>query len=118
MKRRTVCSVLMALLLGVTSGCGMRTGSSSKKMMLCGTCGYIKGSSMCCKPGAATCPKCGLAKGSPGCCKMHKGADKALCPKCGQIQGSALCCKPGAMKCSMCGMAKGSPGCCAAAKGM
>jgi len=36
---------------------------------LCAKCGQIKGSDLCCKPGAVKCDKCGKDKGSPGCCK-------------------------------------------------
>ena len=85
------------------------------ELALCGKCGQIKGSPMCCKPGAKKCDKCGMAKGSPGCCKgidFDKG-DVTLCSKCGMPAGSDLCCKPDAAKCTKCGMAKGSPGCCA-----
>jgi hypothetical protein len=39
---------------------------------ICPACGQIKGSALCCKPGAAKCPKCGLVKGSPGCCRPPK----------------------------------------------
>ncbi len=81
---------------------------------ICAKCGQIKGSALCCKPGATICSKCGLAKGSPGCCKLPKDTkqDVLLCAKCGQIKGSDLCCKSGATICPKCGLAKGSPGCC------
>jgi hypothetical protein len=123
MRRRAILGIAAAALVSLAAGCGMLGGRMAGRMpakeaMLCGQCGFVKGSDMCCKPGAEMCAKCGLAKGSPGCCKMQKGTDAALCPKCGQIAGSPECCKPGAAKCSMCGMAKGSPGCCMAAKGM
>ena len=35
---------------------------------LCKGCGQVKGSDLCCKPGAKKCGKCGKAKGAPGCC--------------------------------------------------
>ncbi|MCP5052131.1 MAG: hypothetical protein GY940_33500 [bacterium] len=79
---------------------------------LCGECGQIKGSKVCCAKDAKMCSHCKLAKDSPGCCKMEKGKDVALCTHCGQMKGSKMCCKPGAKKCSKCKLAKGSPGCC------
>ena len=81
--------------------------------VLCCKCGQIKGSALCCKPGADKCPKCGLHKGSPGCCRLA-GAKKpvCLCTYCGQIKGSDKCCKPNTVKCTKCGLDKGSPGCC------
>ena len=81
--------------------------------VLCCKCGQIKGSKLCCKPGAKKCSKCGLHKGSPGCCRLG-GAKKdvCLCTYCGQIKGSDKCCKPGTVKCKKCGLDKGSPGCC------
>ncbi len=80
--------------------------------VLCGACGQIKGSDVCCAADAATCAKCGLVKGSPGCCKIEKGTDVKLCTACGQIKGSDVCCAADAEKCAKCGLAKGSPGCC------
>lgn len=47
---------------------------------LCGKCGQVAGSELCCKEGAAACPKCGMHAGSPGCmacCKAMKSGDKA-----------------------------------------
>ena len=79
---------------------------------LCGKCGQVKGSALCCKPGQTMCEKCGLVKDSPGCCRIKKGDDVTLCGKCGEVKGSEKCCKPGAEKCPMCGLDKGSPGCC------
>lgn len=79
---------------------------------LCGGCGQIKGSDVCCKADAVKCGGCGLAKGSPGCCKIPKGKDVPLCLKCGQAKGAAVCCDAKAAKCAKCGLAKGSPGCC------
>ena len=81
-------------------------------LALCGGCGQIKGSDVCCAEGADKCPKCELVKGSPGCCKIEKGSDAKLCTKCGQIVGSDKCCAEGAEKCPKCNLAKGSPGCC------
>ncbi len=44
--------------------------SSADDAVLCGKCGFVKGSDECCKvEGKEKCPKCGLIKGSPGCCK-------------------------------------------------
>jgi hypothetical protein len=81
-------------------------------VFLCGECGQIKGSEVCCQPDAVACSGCTLVKGSPGCCKIEKGTDVKLCTKCGQIGGSEVCCAEGAEKCEKCGLAKGSPGCC------
>lgn len=78
---------------------------------LCGSCGQMKGSDVCCAEGATACEGCKLAKGSPGCCKMAKGEDAALCTGCGHIKGAEACCTEGAERCG-CGMIKGSPGCC------
>jgi hypothetical protein len=79
----------------------------------CGSCGKIRPSAECCKPGAKLCKECSQVKDSPKCCKATKGTgDVALCSKCGQIKGSDECCKLGAKPCPKCGKAKGSPGCC------
>ena len=42
----------------------------SGDVTLCGKCGHVKGTEVCCQEGADTCGKCELAKGSPGCCKI------------------------------------------------
>jgi len=81
-------------------------------VVLCGKCGQVKGSEICCLENAAFCAECALAKGSPGCCKITKGADVTLCAKCGQVKDSEACCDPDAAVCKKCGLAKGSPGCC------
>jgi len=86
------------------------------RLVVCSKCGEIKGSILCCKPGATKCLTCGLNKGSIGCCKNLKPAgdsqDVVICAKCGEIKGSAICCKPGVEKCSKCNLNKGAPGCC------
>jgi len=80
--------------------------------VLCGKCGQVKGTPVCCKKDALRCGGCGLAKGSPGCCKLPAdGKDAALCGKCGQVKGAAECCKADVAACTKCGLAKGSPGC-------
>ena len=61
---------------------------SSDDVMLCGSCGQVKGAETCCAEGAADCMTCGLDKGSPGCCKMEKGEDVTLCNGCGSAAGS------------------------------
>lgn len=53
----------------VIPGVQAPSGKASAGLKLCGHFGQIKGSDLCCKPGAETCPKCGLVKGSPGCRK-------------------------------------------------
>jgi len=121
MKRAAFCVALgyVCLLLVGLSGCETKKKAENAgvekadSVALCSSCGQVKGSVDCCKPGVAMCAKCGLAKGSPGCCLYQKG-DKAvsLCTKCGQVKGSSLCCKPNATICPKCGLAKGSPGCC------
>jgi len=54
--------------------CGMTDAedccASKEDVVLCGGCGQIKGSDVCCVEGAEKCADCGLAKGSPGCCKI------------------------------------------------
>jgi hypothetical protein len=113
MTKRTV--VLLALLAAsglLMTGCESKESAADTTPKLCGGCGQIKGSDVCCKADAEECDGCGLAKGSPGCCKIEKGQDVALCAGCGQIKGSDVCCKADAEKCGTCGLAKGSPGCC------
>ena len=79
---------------------------------LCGKCGQMKGTSICCAKDAKKCA-CGAVKGSPACCKVKlAGTDIPLCDNCGQVKGSVICCKANAVKCSKCGKAKGSLGCC------
>ena len=92
---------------------GTTPGKKPGTCVLCYKCGQIKGSALCCQPGAAKCTKCGLDKGSPGCCRLA-GAKAAvcLCTYCGEIKGSDKCCKPGTKKCTSCGLNAGSPGCC------
>ena len=79
---------------------------------LCGSCGQVKGSGVCCKADAKICGKCSLADGAPGCCIMKPGDKVALCATCGHIAGADACCKEGAEKCAECQLVKGSPGCC------
>jgi len=43
---------------------------------LCGKCGQVKGSDVCCKADAEICEKCGLVVGSPGCCRINNLATK------------------------------------------
>ena len=128
MRNATVCLAAGLLMLCAAAGCKQapKTGRSPEppsarqptdkpsKALICGKCGQIKGSELCCKKGQALCPKCNLVKGSPGCCQLPKGsADVELCTKCGFIKGSAVCCKTaGKAVCSKCGLVKGSPGCC------
>ena len=115
MERRTFLMLAAGALL---TGCAKpkpapkKAGAEKKDVTLCGKCGQVKGSDVCCKPGAEKCAKCGLAKDSPGCCRIKKGDDVTLCIKCGQVKGSELCCKADAEKCAKCGLAKDSPGCC------
>ena len=81
-------------------------------IVLCGQCGHIKGTSVCCSKEAARC-SCGAIKGSPGCCNLKKDrADLILCSKCGQVKGGEECCQGLEKKCGKCGKEKGSPGCC------
>ncbi|MGD9872762.1 MAG: hypothetical protein AB7T27_00695 [Kiritimatiellia bacterium] len=63
----------------------MKASSTSEEAApaLCGKCGQVAGSELCCKEGAAVCPKCGKHAGSPGCmacCKSMKAEGKAGCP--------------------------------------
>lgn len=116
MRKQLLMMAIAAFALAVVAGCSCplcgEKKAETKSAALCGGCGQVKGSEVCCAADAAKCAKCGLAKGSPGCCKITKGKDAALCTGCGQIKGSDACCKPGAEKCAKCDLAKGSPGCC------
>lgn len=81
-------------------------------IVLCGQCGHIKGTSVCCSKEAVRCG-CGAIKGSPGCCNLKKDrADLVLCSKCGHVKGGEECCQGLEKKCGKCGKEKGSPGCC------
>jgi len=54
-------------------GDGAKSATTEKSgKALCGACGQVKGSDLCCKADAEKCGKCGLTKGSPGCCKLPK----------------------------------------------
>ena len=120
MRRRVFMNVLGGSAVGLLAGAKAmgaacadeKKGPPYKDVTLCGNCGQVKGSKLCCVKGAETCSKCGLAKGSPGCCRIKKGKPVTICGKCGQVKGSDVCCKPGAKKCKGCGLDKGSPGCC------
>ena len=113
MTGKIVLPLVLFLAVGMlVIGCNKPPNPTPTAKALCGGCGQIKGSAVCCKADAAKCDKCELAKGSPGCCKITKGKDAPLCAKCGQIKGTDVCCKADADKCAKCGMAKGSPGCC------
>lgn len=82
-------------------------------VVVCGKCGQVKGSEVCCKTTAQRCGRCGLVKGSPGCCVLSAGSEDArLCGRCGEVEKTADCCVPGARRCTVCGKAKGAPGCC------
>ncbi len=114
LKRIVLPVVLLAAIGMIAVGCNMTpapkpTGAAKT---LCGGCGQVKGSDVCCEKGAEKCDGCKLAKGSPGCCKITPGTNAPLCAGCGQIKGSDVCCKEGADKCTKCDKAKGSPGCC------
>ena len=120
--RRDVLKLAAAVPAALLVGCGDKKPADTEKptakkkpgtCLLCCKCGQIKGSALCCKPGAEKCSKCGLAKGSPGCCRLDGAkADVCLCTYCGEIKGSDKCCKAGAEKCAKCGLNKSSPGCC------
>ena len=85
---------------------------SMEEILLCGKCGQVKGTEICCKKDAVKCG-CGAVKGSPACCKVEiTGTDIHLCDHCGQVKVSDSCCKSDVEKCPKCKMAKGSPGCC------
>jgi hypothetical protein len=111
-KRIVLPLVLLAAVGMIAIGCNKGPTPTPTGKALCGGCGQIKGSDVCCKEGVAKCTGCELTKGSPGCCKITKGKDAALCGGCGQIKGSDVCCKEGAEKCTKCNLVKGSPGCC------
>ena len=54
------------------------TDATTTKVILCGSCGEVKGSADCCKEGKEICSNCGLHKKSMGCCKMEKGQDEII----------------------------------------
>lgn len=113
MFKRIILPLALLLVTGMfVTGCKDKGSASAGGKFLCGGCGQVKGSDVCCKEGVPKCDECKLDKGSPGCCKITKGKDAALCDKCGLIKGSELCCKADAAKCDKCGMLKGSPLCC------
>jgi hypothetical protein len=113
MFKKIVLPLVLIMVTGmILVGCDKAPTPTPTAKTLCGGCGQIKGSDVCCKEGAEKCDGCKLAKGSPGCCKIAQGKDAVLCAGCGQIKGSDVCCKADAEKCAKCGMAKGSPGCC------
>ena len=131
MRRRTFVQYMAGSALGLLAGCEPATQPPAEKaagtdkpsypdVTLCGKCGQVKGSDLCCcnKPDQPLCTKCGLFAGSPGCCRITKGEPVTLCGKCGQVKGSDLCCcnKPDQPRCAMCGLFKGSPGCCRISK--
>ncbi len=92
MSRKTILSLALLFAVGIFFvGCGKP--ETAKTKTLCGGCGQIKGTELCCKEGVPKCDKCELAKGSPGCCKITKGTEAVLCGCCGEIKGSEACCK-------------------------
>ncbi len=69
--------LIAAMTMSVSAfACGENKADKAKAAVaekaLCGKCGQVKGSDLCCKAGAEKCGKCGLDKGSPGCCKLPK----------------------------------------------
>ena len=46
--------------------------ANAKGKDLCGKCGHMEGTEICCKKDTQKCEKCGLAEGSPLCCKLAK----------------------------------------------
>ena len=119
-------TVLIALVTVAFLGCGRTptaegpvepsgTGeiiATETSFFLCGDCGEVKETEVCCAEDAKKCDKCSLIAGSPGCCKIEKGSDAKICTQCGQVAGSDACCDEDAEKCDKCNLAKGSPGCC------
>ncbi len=114
-------SFILVLTALVTAGCSRKPADEAPSLgvtevahvvVLCGHCGQVKESDLCCIEGAELCEKCGLQAGAPGCCNIEKGADVTLCASCGQIKGTELCCAEGATVCADCGWHKGSPACC------
>ncbi len=126
--RQSLCSLCGVLALVVwTSGCSQQSSNGAAEgtlptdavasagvsdVTLCGACGQIKGSEVCCKADAEKCDHCRLAKDSVGCCKMEAGTDVVVCAKCGESKGSENCCAEGKEACAECGLHKGSLGCC------
>lgn len=113
------CAVTLGLVfliggsLVVASGVSAQTeATKDARVVLCGKCGELKGSELCCKADMKLCEQCGLHLDSPGCCKIKKGDDVVLCSKCGEIKGSENCCKEGIELCPKCKLHKDSPGCC------
>lgn len=96
--KKALCALVIATLVAVA---GMATAGEEAagagdvvKILVCGKCGQVKGTDLCCRADALKCEKCELTKGSVGCCKLpEKGKDAELCIKCGQIKGADTCCK-------------------------
>ena len=82
-------------------------------IVLCGQCGQIKGSGVCCVKDAKVCGY-GTHSGSSACCKISlTGEDAVLCNHCGQVKGSGdVCCVDEAEKCPKCKKVLDSPGFC------
>lgn len=80
MKKTKVLFLLAALVSLAVWGCSKTPEESAvaSDVVLCGGCGQIKGSELCCDADAEKCDGCSLAKGSPGCCTIEKGRRDAL----------------------------------------
>jgi len=116
-----VFSLILVLTALVAAGCNRSSTEETPSLdvtqavhdiVLCGDCGQVKGTDLCCADGAEVCEKCGLQSGAPGCCKIEQGTNVTLCSSCGQIKGTDVCCLEGATVCADCGWHKGSPACC------
>ena len=70
MFKKIVLPLVLIMVTGmILVGCDKAPTPTPTAKTLCGGCGQIKGSDVCCKEGAEKCDGCKLAKGSPGCCK-------------------------------------------------
>jgi YHS domain-containing protein len=56
-------------------------GEKPEALALCGKCGEVKGTEVCCAKDAEICSKCNLHKGSPGCCAPAKAITKSGCTR-------------------------------------
>ena len=77
MRKAKLFSALVAIVGMIALGCAPTSDSTTVEsgaetvaagVTLCGLCGQVKGSDVCCAADAVKCEKCGLVKGSPGCC--------------------------------------------------
>jgi hypothetical protein len=78
-----VFSLILVLTALVAAGCNRSSTDQTPSLsvtpavydiVLCGHCGQVKGTEVCCLEGATVCADCSWHKGSPACCKIEKPA--------------------------------------------